>query len=150
MELLTVREAAAELRVAPITIRRHIAAGRLAAVRVGRSVRIDRAAIERFLAPEHDDPAEAATEGEGQPFTFDDPLWDIVGIGSSVEPTDKATPDAAGKAVADSELEGRPLTEQDSLWSIIGIGDSGPDGPTDVSSDKHRYLAEAYADLHEE
>ena len=47
--------------------------------------------------------------------------------------------------------EGKPLTENDSLWRIIGIaGGEDDDGPTDVASNKHKYLAEAYADLHEE
>lgn len=47
---------------------------------------------------------------------------------------------------------GRPLTYEDSLWKIVGIagGEGDDDGPTDVSSNKHKYLAEAYADLHEE
>ena len=42
---------------------------------------------------------------------------------------------------------GKPFTRDDALWNIVGIGQS--DGPTDVASNKHRYLAEAYADLHE-
>jgi hypothetical protein len=44
----------------------------------------------------------------------------------------------------------RPITAEDPLWNIVGMADSGPDGPTDVSRNKHKYLAEAYADLHEE
>ncbi len=41
----------------------------------------------------------------------------------------------------DRELQ--PLTPDDTIWNIVGIiGD--PDGPTDVSSNKHKYLAEAY------
>ena len=47
-------------------------------------------------------------------------------------------------------LEGKPLTFEDSLFKIIGIaGSADDDGPTDVSSNKHKYLAEAYADLHD-
>jgi hypothetical protein len=45
---------------------------------------------------------------------------------------------------------GRPLTLDSPLWNIVGMADSGPDGPTDVSRNKHKYLADAYADLHEE
>lgn len=41
---------------------------------------------------------------------------------------------------------GRPFTMDDPLWSIMGMAES--DGPTDVSENKHKYLAEAYADLH--
>jgi len=35
----------------------------------------------------------------------------------------------------------------DPLWDLVGIGES--EGATDVSSDKHQYVADAYADLHE-
>jgi hypothetical protein len=45
---------------------------------------------------------------------------------------------------------GRPLTLDSPLWNIVGMADSGPEGPTDVSRNKHKYLADAYADLHEE
>ena len=45
---------------------------------------------------------------------------------------------------------GRPFTFDSPLWEIVGMADSGPDGPTDVSSNKHKYLANAYADLHDE
>src|SRR5438874_2353533 len=34
----------------------------------------------------------------------------------------------------------QPITEDDPLWNIIGMADSGPDGPTDVSRNKHKYL----------
>jgi hypothetical protein len=44
----------------------------------------------------------------------------------------------------------KPITADDPLWGIVGMADSGPDGPTDVSSNKHKYLADAYADLHED
>jgi excisionase family DNA binding protein len=105
MEFLTVQETADMLKVSPITIRRYIASGRLAAVRAGRSLRIRREAIEDFVTPvepnHHPDSAL-----KGQPFTFDDPLWDIVGM----------------------------------------IDD---DGPADLSVNTDKYLADAYADLHE-
>ena len=42
----------------------------------------------------------------------------------------------------------RPVTADDPLWRIIGMIDD--DGPTDVASNKHKYLDEAYGDLHEE
>jgi hypothetical protein len=35
----------------------------------------------------------------------------------------------------------------DPLWKIIGLA-KDKDGATDVSSNKYKYLAEAYADLH--
>jgi hypothetical protein len=37
---------------------------------------------------------------------------------------------------------GAPVTAEAPLWTIVGVAKSR--GPTDVSSDKHRYLAEAY------
>ena len=106
MELLTVREAAALLKVAPITIRRYVADGRLAAVRVGRGVRLTREAVEKFAKP--------LTKGQRRQVRLP---------------------------------EGRPFTKDDSLWNLVGIWDE--DGPTDVSQNKHKYLAEAYGDLHD-
>jgi hypothetical protein len=41
---------------------------------------------------------------------------------------------------------GKPFTKDDPLWRLVGIAES--DGPTDVAESKHRYLADAYADLH--
>ena len=78
LELLTVDEAAKMLRISSVSVRRYVAAGRLPAVRVGRSVRINRMAIERFATPIT--PSLPATSaGEGHIFTFDSPLWDLVG-----------------------------------------------------------------------
>jgi excisionase family DNA binding protein len=37
---------------------------------------------------------------------------------------------------------GTPITAYDPIWSIVGIGRS--EGPTDVSQNKYKYLAEAY------
>ena len=50
-EFLTIKETAALLRVSPITIRRYIASGELAAERVGRGIRVRREAIEDFVTP---------------------------------------------------------------------------------------------------
>ncbi len=51
MDLLTVEETATLLKVNPETVRRHIAVGRLPAVRVGRHIRIRREELEQFMAP---------------------------------------------------------------------------------------------------
>ena len=51
MDLLTVQETAALLRLNPKTVRKYIATGRLAARRVGRRVRVERAAAEALAAP---------------------------------------------------------------------------------------------------
>lgn len=42
----------------------------------------------------------------------------------------------------DETLWGRPTSEDDPLWRIIGIGES-KDGVTDVSTNMHKYIAEA-------
>jgi hypothetical protein len=39
-------------------------------------------------------------------------------------------------------LKGRPTSMDDPIWNIVGMGRS--DGPGDVSTNKHKYLAEAY------
>ena len=46
--LLTVAEVAERLRLHPITVRRHIKAGRLRAVRVGRAVRVRESDVQAF------------------------------------------------------------------------------------------------------
>ncbi|MEA2597529.1 MAG: Helix-turn-helix domain [Thermomicrobiales bacterium] len=104
MDLLTVQETAAMLRVSQLTVRRYIASGRLAAIRVGRSIRVQKTSVEHFVTPVV--PNNERTGLTDRPFTFDDPLWDIVGM----------------------------------------IDD---DGPTDVSINADTYLANAYADSHD-
>ena len=49
---LTVAEVAERLKVHPITVRRHIKAGRLRAVRFGRAVRIRESDLDAYVAPE--------------------------------------------------------------------------------------------------
>jgi hypothetical protein len=49
----------------------------------------------------------------------------------------------------------KPTTADSPLWEIIGLAQKyehllDPNRPTDVSENKHKYLAEAYADLHKE
>ena len=90
IDLLTVQETAQLLRVSPLTIRRYVADGRLAAVKVGRAVRIERDAVAQLLepvmagAPESGDRAIAA---KGR-FSRSDSLWNIVGIAESDGPGD--------------------------------------------------------------
>ncbi|MBI4493356.1 MAG: methionine adenosyltransferase [Chloroflexi bacterium] len=89
MELLTIQETAGLLKVNAITVRRYIAAGRLPAVRVGRGVRVRKEAVEQFLAPVTPERAGLGLSiPQGKPFTMDDSLWNIVGIGESEGPTD--------------------------------------------------------------
>ena len=90
-ELLTVQEAAAMLKVNPITVRRFIAQGRLAAVRVGRRVRVSKEAVEQFVTPVRPRPAKPAKRAPaGRALTREDPLWKLVGSATSAEPTDSS------------------------------------------------------------
>jgi excisionase family DNA binding protein len=94
MELLTVLETARMLKVAPITIRCYIADGRLPAVKVGRGVRVERQAVDRFVRPVA--PKSSNGKASKRPprkrktgiLTADDPIWDIVGMFSSDGPGD--------------------------------------------------------------
>jgi excisionase family DNA binding protein len=93
MELLTIRDTAQMLKVSAITVRRFIADGRLPAVKVGKGVRVHKEAVEKLARPvEPKAPkAKRATPTlRGRPTSADDPLWNIVGIGASAEPTDLA------------------------------------------------------------
>lgn len=103
IDLLTVQETAQILRVSPLTIRRYVADGRLAAVKVGRGVRIQREAVAQLL-----------------------------------EPADVRSPESEEDAISGT---GR-FSHTDSLWNIVGIAES--EGPGDVSTDKHTYLADAH------
>ncbi len=60
--LLTVPEVAERLRVHPITVRRHIKAGRLRAVRIGRAVRVREADLAVLLRQDHDASPSADSE----------------------------------------------------------------------------------------
>jgi excisionase family DNA binding protein len=152
MEFYTVAETARLLRVSPITIRRYIASGELEAVRVGRGVRVHREAIERFVRPMELAAASArAAPEESEPLTIAEALGISVGIGRSAERTDIAQhkdeyladailPLQPRKRRSRSTLS-RPFTKEDPLWKIVGIGRS--DGPNNVATNKHTYLAEA-------
>ncbi len=119
MELLTVQETAELLRVSPATVRRYIANGALPARRVGRSVRVEKDAAERFAQPyTNGSHANGATAGRQNPPD---------------EPPRKRS------------RKPRYLTYDDPIWSLVGIA-TGPEGePTDVARNKHKYLAEEYA-----
>lgn len=89
MELLTVKETAEMLRVAPITVRRYIADGRLPAIRVGRGVRVRREGVEQLATPfEPGQPTSGATRRAGRALTREDPLWELVGSASDAHPSD--------------------------------------------------------------
>ena len=77
MELLTVAETAAYLKVSTVTVRRYIASKRLPCVRVGRNIRVRREDVENL--PEGTE--ERALKD--QYFGEDSPLWDLVRAGYS-------------------------------------------------------------------
>jgi len=110
MDLLTVRETADLLRVAPGTVRRWIASGRLAAVRVGRGLRVRRDAAERLLAPAGPrvvvDPDEDETFFEGRPLTRDDSLFRIIGIAGPKQEDDETSDIASDKYAYLAEVYG--------------------------------------------
>lgn len=62
------------------------------------------------------------------------------GIRYHLSREDTRSPDAS-----EATLEGTPISADDPLWNIIGLWQSDEDGPTDVSQNKDRYLADAYA-----
>lgn len=90
MELMTIKETAAYLKVSPVTVRRFIARRRLSAVRVGRGIRVSREEVEKLPTPlpGKSRPTNPRTRSRGKPTSESDPLWNIVGIGSSEGPTD--------------------------------------------------------------
>ncbi len=75
-ELLTIADVARMWGVHAVTVRRRIAAGRLPAERVGRTLRVRREDLES-AAPADGDGDHLPPPGP--PFTEDDPLWDLVG-----------------------------------------------------------------------
>jgi excisionase family DNA binding protein len=60
--LLTLDEAARELRCARRSVERHVASHRLRVVHLGRSVRVERRELERFIAQMRDQHAEVRDE----------------------------------------------------------------------------------------
>jgi excisionase family DNA binding protein len=89
MEFLTIKETAKLLRVSPITIRRYIASGQLAAERVGRGIRVRREAIEEFVTPVESSQARRRTDAD-HPATILEGLGISAGIFRSGEPTNIA------------------------------------------------------------
>lgn len=104
MELLTVAEAARELRVSQVTVRRFIARGALKSVKVGRQRRVEREAVERFICGTEPSATVVSDElADAKPFTLDDPLWGLVGIARSDGPGDVSA--NKHKYLADAYLE---------------------------------------------
>ena len=77
MELMTIQETAAILKVSPVTVRRYITARRLPAVRVGKGVRIRREDVENLPTPIE---AQINIGRRTKLFTKDDSLWNLVAL----------------------------------------------------------------------
>ena len=91
-------------------------------------------------------------EKEAKPLPFEDFLTNAPSIFEGIEKDGRPVRVKRGKTVFAIVPEKRArrsrgiLAPNDSLFDIIGIGEST--GPTDTSSNKHKYLADAYSDLH--
>jgi excisionase family DNA binding protein len=77
-ELLTLEEAANLLRLNPETVRRHVAGGRLPAVKIGRRIRIRRDTIDNFAGggPVREAAVEYRVEPETKRFSSPSKLTD--------------------------------------------------------------------------
>ena len=89
-----------------------------------------------------------------EPVTFDEFLSNAASIFAQIAQGGKGVLVEHDGALFSVEMKqprtkkrGRGITSQDSLLHIIGIGAS--QGPTDTSTNKHRYLADAAGDLHD-
>ncbi len=73
-------------------------------------------------------------------------LREVVAAGRRVVLTEGKTPvaDVAPvKPARPARRRRRGLTEDDPIWGIVGAMTTSPDGATDVSSNKYKYLADA-------
>ncbi len=87
-ELLTVEEIARICHVHEVTVRRHIASGKLPSVRVGRGVRVRQEDLSAYIAPGPGTGARREYTLDGaKPLSEDDPFWALIGsIAADVEP----------------------------------------------------------------
>jgi excisionase family DNA binding protein len=82
-ELLTVREVARICHLHEVTVRRHILQGRLKAVKIGKAVRVRREDFDRYTESHDTDVEQPQDRRPARPFTLDDPLFGLAGIGLS-------------------------------------------------------------------
>jgi excisionase family DNA binding protein len=78
-DLLTVADVARLCHLHEVTVRRHIAAGRLVSVRVGGGVRVRREDLEAFIKPRSASTDGLNREGAAPAFSSDDPLFGLIG-----------------------------------------------------------------------
>ena len=88
MTLFTISEAAQQLRLHPITIRRYIREGKLAALQVGGRIRITEETLAKFSHSHnplpHKKPPLGSKSIHHRPFTPADPLWRLKGAGTPI------------------------------------------------------------------
>jgi excisionase family DNA binding protein len=165
MDLLTVKETAEMLRVSTVTVRRYIASGKLAAVRVGRNIRIRREEAESVI---ESDAGTNAIEGiEGKHLAEARAPYSPTGKTGSDQDDDALSdtnedparylmehysPERQGKVPTRSKFADKSdewLLENRPLFKMLGLG-SDREGKTDIAENHDKYLAEAYADMHED
>ncbi len=81
-EMLTVEEIARTCRLHEMTIRRHIAEGKLKAVRVGKGVRVRQEDFEAYITPAtiSSKPGGRGRRATDKPLTKKDAIFGLVGI----------------------------------------------------------------------
>lgn len=89
-DFLTVNQLASQWKLHPITIRRYIREGKLAAAKIGGRVRIEKNVAENMaktihIMPRKPQPPHIAKRRPVQAFSETDPIWRLKGIGSSQE-----------------------------------------------------------------
>ncbi|HEY7029730.1 MAG TPA: hypothetical protein VH482_00320 [Thermomicrobiales bacterium] len=70
-------------------------------------------------------------------------------IGATEQPDAGPTPASMDPPVEFLKI-GRPTSDDDPRWNIVSLVTDEADGPTDVAANHDKYLAETYADLHED
>lgn len=85
--LFTVKQIAFILKVHPLTIRRHIREKKLSAVKIAGAVRIKEEELQKFqkdyrVSVKHTSPV--SMQSQIREFSFEDPLWKLAGIGTSL------------------------------------------------------------------
>jgi excisionase family DNA binding protein len=159
MELLTVKETANLLRVSTVTVRRYIASGKLPAVRVGRNIRIRRDDAEGVIESSGSEVDPKYIAEEKAKYVSSDRLSSVTeDVGPTEMDEDPArylrehySKERQGKVPTRSKFADKSdewLLKSHPLMKMIGF--IKDEGPTDMAENHDKYLAEAYADTHEE
>ncbi len=104
--------------------------------------------------PDRDKQTSQAADGqETRCIPFDEFAANVAALFDEAASGKKVTIERDGMRFRLTAVRRRPrrkhhFSMDDALWDIVGIVNSG--GPGDVATNKHKYLADAYADLHEQ